>query len=228
MATFQRVMRVKSSGHGNSTGKDGKTRGKKIPRETFIRIAKENNGDIRKISEILYGEEKGKLYAAATKNRYESLSKEVTLPPMNFVQLRKHTGMTPALQKKLITEWQNSKGDANKVAKKLGVSAQTVVGWIKKFDEVFLEKNIAAIMKEFDCDRETALDKMSDEEGNISFVSPLYEKKKGTRGKKASELDASVLSEIADITEGIENLVGEIQEKEDKMAEIMAAAEEFA
>lgn len=224
MASFTRVISKKSGNHGNKVSVDGKVRGKKIPQATFVRIAKENNGDIRKISDILFGEEKGKLYANTTKQRYEKLQEEYNLPPMVFKQLRKHTEMTPQLQKQMISAWQKFQGDATKVAETIGVSAQTIVSWVAKFDKLYFERNISAVMEKFECSREEALDKMTDAEGNVSFVTPLYEKKIKPRGKKSANLETSVLE---DIEIDVENLLNEVEERSEEKEELEKEMEEL-
>lgn len=219
MASFQRL--VSRGKNGKTVSSSGRTRNT-VPQLTFVRIATEQNGDIRKIADVL-GQP-----VASTKGRYENLQKKgIKLPPMNYVVLRQHTEMTSRLQAKLISSWQNNKGDAKNVADELGVSVATVVNWIKKFDEVYLEKNIEILMEKFDISREEALDKMSDKNGNIMFHSPLYEKQSsGQRGRSAAELDLSVLEDISSGLE--ENLLSDIERKEKEREEKLAEVENLA
>lgn len=219
MASFQRVISAKSKGHGNKMSVDGKVRGKKTPEWKFVQVAKECNGDVRKMAVELYGEEKGKLYANATKLRYEKFVKEgKDIPPMKFDVLRKHTEMTPQLQMEMIKSWQKNQGNLKKVADEIGVSGQTIWNWIQKFDKLYLEKNIAAVMEKFSCSHEEALEKLSDEEGNISFVTPLYDKQSsGQRGRTSAAIETSILE---DISGDMENLLAEVEKKVEKKSEL--------
>lgn len=206
MASFTRV--IGKGKNGKTLSVAGKTRNT-VPRNTFIRICRENNGDVRKIAEILDQP------ANSVKMRYENLlHKGESLPKMQFVQLRKHVEVTPELQRRIATEWNASSGDTKKVANKLGISTATVYSWIKKFDRIYFQKNIDMVAEKLGITKEEAEAKLL-EKG--TFVSPLCEKKVGQRGKKSAEI---VESAIFDIEADLEELAAELVESEDSVEDV--------
>lgn len=214
MASFTRC--IGSAKNGKKIGVNGKSR-TSIPRATFIRICGEENGDCRKISQRLYGDEK---HANQVSLRYENLVKKgVQLPPMVFVKLRKHVPMTPELQRKLASEWNRLQGDTTKVAKSLGISTATVYSWIKKFDYLYFRKNVEIIAKKFGITLEEAEQKLM-EKG--TFVSNLCEKKVGKRGRQSSitaDVVEDIESEMGDLLESFEEDFMDDEENEEENVE---------
>lgn len=234
MASFTRV--IGKGKNGKKMDVSGKTRNT-IPRATFVRICREQDGDCRKISQILYGNEKK---ANQVSLRYESLVKKgETLPKMIFVKLRTHVEVTPQMQVKLAAEWNRLNGDTKKVAESLGISTATVYTWIKKFDYLYFKKNVEIIAKKTNenwdemspAEKQNALKEAEDflmEKG--TFVSNLCEKKVGKRGKSASELNTDVIGDIeGEIDSLLESLMEEENEEEetDELEEAAVLADEI-
>lgn len=221
MASFTRI--IGKGKNGKKINVNGKSR-ETIARDTFIRICREQNGDCRKISNVLYGNEKK---ANQVSLRYENLVKKgVELPKMIFTKLRSHVEMTPELQRKLASEWNRLQGDTGKVAKSLGISTATVYSWIRKFDYLYFRKNVEIVAKKMN----ENWNELSQEEKTLAlkeaeeflmekgtFVSNLCEKKVGKRGKSAAELNMDVIGDIeGQVDELLESLLEEENEDEEE------------
>ena len=227
MASFTRV--IGKGKNGQKISVNGKTRNT-IKTESFERICREQNGDCKKISQVLYGSEKKANQVAL---RYASrVKKGSDLPKMIFVKSRTHVDMTPELQRKLAAEWNRLSGDTAKVAKSLGISTATVYSWIRKFDYLYFRKNVEIVAKKMN----ENWDEMSQEDKTLAlkeaeeflmekgtFVSNLCEKKVGKRGKSAAELNMDVIGDIeGQVDELLESLLmedGEENEDEEQTAE---------
>lgn len=227
MPSFQRV--IAKGKNGKSVAVNGKTRNS-IPRLSFIRICKEENGDCRKISQRLYGDEK---HANQVSLRYENLVKKgIDLPKMIFVKLRTHVPVTPEMQRKLVEQWNLLKGDTKAVATKLGISTATVYSWVKKFDYLSFKANVLKrAMKNHEDyneftqeEKDIALEEAENElmeEG--TFNSIVCEKKAGKRGKKSSEVSGSIISDIEDLLANLDEEENEEEEEtlEEKIEEVI-------
>lgn len=215
MASF--VKMIVSGKNGKSTDVNGK-RKSRVSVATFVHIAKECNGDIRKMAE----EHNLNQPAQAVLGRYKNLLKKgVELPKYTFVKLREHTEFTPEMLQKGIQLWNDSKGDAKYVAETLGVSVQTLTNWIKKLDKECLEKNILYIRQKHNVDREEAINMLEKQGG---YVSLTCEKKVSPRGKQAAKLDSKITEGLDSLIESeLENMMNSPEEKtgEEKLLDVM-------